>query len=245
MSTPSFGRNALPRHVAIIMDGNGRWATARGRSRSAGHMAGAKAARRIIESARRLELETLTLYAFSSDNWQRPASEIGTLMGLFRRYLLSETPTCVENGVRLSIIGRRDRLAPELLRAIDTAEQATAGACGMLLRVAIDYSSRDLIARAATACSGEASRDEFAGALARVMHAGADAPDVDLLLRTGGEQRLSDFLLWECAYAELVFTPRMWPEMHATDLEEALAEYARRERRYGTVPVVLAEAAQG
>jgi undecaprenyl diphosphate synthase len=128
MSTPSFGRNALPRHVAIIMDGNGRWATARGRSRSAGHMAGAKAARRIIESARRLELETLTLYAFSSDNWQRPASEIGTLMGLFRRYLLSETPTCVENGVRLSIIGRRDRLAPELLRAIDTAEQAPAGA---------------------------------------------------------------------------------------------------------------------
>ena len=236
-----------PRHIAIIMDGNGRWATARGRPRAAGHAEGAKAAKRVVEAARKLGVRTLTLYAFSSDNWRRPAPEIGALMALFRRYLLAETPTCVENGVRLSIVGRRDRLSRELLCAIETAERATADGDALHLRVAIDYSSRDLLARAARLCTapedGEPSREEFARALARVMHAGPETPDVDLLLRTGGEQRLSDFLLWECAYAELVFTPRMWPEVTARDLEQAIVEFQRRERRYGGLVEPMAPAA--
>jgi undecaprenyl diphosphate synthase len=225
---------AMPRHVAIIMDGNGRWATARGRPRSVGHLAGARAVRRTVEAARRLDLEALTLYAFSSDNWQRPRSEVNALMALFRRYLAAETDRCVENGVRLSVIGRRDRLAPVLVRAIDAAEDATEGGAHLHLRVAIDYSSRDQLVRAARTLRA-ANREAFSLALAEAAQTGEPIPDVDLLIRTGGEQRLSDFLLWECAYAELVFTPRMWPDFGARDLANAIGEYQHRDRRYGTV----------
>jgi undecaprenyl diphosphate synthase len=226
----------LPRHIAIIMDGNGRWANTRGRPRTFGHSSGARAVRRTVEAARRLEIEALTLYAFSSDNWRRPETEVSALMALFRRYLAAETERCVENGIRLTVIGRRDRLSGPLRRAIQASEQATSHCRDMHLRVAVDYSSRDLILDAASRMRGAAfTREKFAEAMAAAAHAPEGVPDVDLLIRTGGEQRLSDFLLWECAYAELVFTPRMWPEFSERDLDAAITEYQRRERRFGEI----------
>jgi undecaprenyl diphosphate synthase len=221
----------LPRHVAIIMDGNGRWATRRGRPRTFGHAAGARAVRRTVEEARRLGIEALTLYAFSSDNWQRPESEVAALMHLFRRYLASETARCVEHGIRLRVIGRRDRLGDDLRRAIEVAEVATAACSAMVLRVAVDYGARDAIVRAAARLAGvtEPTREEFSAAL----HDGEPVPDVDLMVRTGGERRLSDFLLWECAYAELAFIATLWPDFAAADLHAVLADFMARERRYG------------
>ncbi|HEU4631499.1 MAG TPA: di-trans,poly-cis-decaprenylcistransferase [Gemmatimonadaceae bacterium] len=239
--TQSISLAAL--HVAIIMDGNGRWAQARGRARTAGHVAGARTARRIVEEARRLGIGTLTLYAFSGDNWKRPGGEVAALMRLFRRYLAAETARCVSNGIRLTIVGRRDRLPASLVRAIEGAERATAGGRDMHLRVAVDYSSRDAITQAATLLHGRrgpVSRDEFAAALAAACHDTAPVPDVDLLIRTGGEQRLSDFLLWECAYAELWFTPRLWPDFAGAELARAVMEFAGRERRFGGVPATAA-----
>jgi undecaprenyl diphosphate synthase len=221
-------------HVAIIMDGNGRWARARGLPRVAGHRAGADAVRRVVESAPGLGIGALTLYSFSSDNWQRPAAEVKVLMSLFQSYLRMETGRCVAEGVRIRMIGRRDRLAPALQRAVAETEEATKAGRTLEVRIAIDYSSRDAILRAASRLrKGAASRDEFSRLL-------GDAPDVDLLIRTGGEQRLSDFLLWECAYAELLFTPRMWPEFGRGDLEAALTEYYSRERRFGRIPEAVA-----
>ena len=233
-------------HVAIIMDGNGRWATARGQLRTAGHIAGAKAVRKIVEAAPDCGIGTLTLYAFSSDNWRRPSREVALLMRLFRRYLISEVARCVTNGVRMKIIGRRDRIPPELLRAICNAESATRDGRTLELRIAVDYSARDAILRAARKMTPEPLRDTdsdreaFARLLARVDNGIGESRDVDLLIRTGGEQRLSDFLLWECAYAELYFTRRMWPEFGPTDLAEAVEEFRARERRFGAVPVVAA-----
>jgi undecaprenyl diphosphate synthase len=209
-------------HVAIIMDGNGRWAEHRGWPREAGHRAGADAVRRVVEAAPKLGIRTLTLYAFSSDNWKRPAREVAALMRLFRIYLARETGRCAENGIRVSVIGRRDRLPPLLVPLIEEAERRTAAGANLHLRLAVDYSSREAIRRAA-------ARRKF-----------TDLLDVDLLIRSGGEQRLSDFLLWECAYAELYFTPRMWPDFTAADLEAALQDYHRRQRRFGAVPVVKA-----
>ncbi|CAN5590606.1 di-trans,poly-cis-decaprenylcistransferase [soil metagenome] len=228
-------------HVAIIMDGNGRWARARGRPRVAGHRAGAEAVRRTVEAARRLEVRTLTLYAFSSDNWGRPPREVAALMRLFRAYLRAETQRCIANGIRMSVIGRRDRLGPALLDAIEAAETATSHGREMHLRVAVDYSARDSLVRAAALAEGEElSREEFRRLLARVNHESPPAGDVDLLVRTGGEQRISDFLLWEIAYAELYFTRRMWPEFDEADLEAALREFHSRERRFGKVPEAAA-----
>ncbi|MFL5385933.1 MAG: di-trans,poly-cis-decaprenylcistransferase [Longimicrobiaceae bacterium] len=224
-------------HVAVIMDGNGRWANARGLPRVAGHRAGAKAVRRIVEAAPGLGIGTLTLYAFSSDNWQRPPREVGALMRLFRGYLASETARLIENGVRLSVIGRRDRLPEVLARAIAGAEAATAGGARLHLRLAIDYSARDAILRAAALAGGrEVDRGGFEALLGEAVGAVEATPQVDLLVRSGGEQRLSDFLLWECAYAELCFTPRMWPDFDAAALAEAVAEFRRRDRRFGRVP---------
>jgi len=225
-------------HVAIIMDGNGRWAVERGWPREAGHRAGADAVRRTVEAAPKLGVSVLTLYAFSSDNWKRPPREVSTLMRLFRTYLARETGRCVENGVRLSVIGRRDRLPALLVPLIEQAETQTAGGKNIHLRLAVDYSSRDTILRAAarTPRSRPVTREEFA----KLLNESAPAPDVDLLIRSGGEQRLSDFLLWECAYAELHFTPRMWPDFSAGDLEAALDDYHRRQRRFGAVPAVKA-----
>jgi len=225
-------------HVAIIMDGNGRWATARGRSRTAGHVAGVEAVRRAVEGAADLGVGTLTLFAFSSDNWRRPDQEVRALMRLFRSYLRAEAAKCAKNGIRISVIGRRDRLTPGLLAEIERAEAVTAGASRFHLRIAVDYSARDAILRAASRLHDQAdlSREAFARLLAEPPHEGAPVPDVDLLIRTGGEQRLSDFLLWECAYAELVFLDRMWPDFTAADLAAAVREFHRRERRFGTVP---------
>jgi undecaprenyl diphosphate synthase len=221
-------------HVALIMDGNGRWATLRGLPRVAGHREGAHAVRRVVEAAPGLGIGTLTLYAFSSDNWGRPPREVSALMRLFRAYLASETARCVENGVRLRVIGRRDRLGGALLRQIQAAESATAGGDRLLLRIAIDYSAREALMRAAALAGGrETDRDGFAALLARAIGDEAPAPDVDLLVRTGGEQRLSDFLLWECAYAELHFTPRMWPDFGAAPLAEAVDWFRGRDRRFG------------
>ncbi len=232
---PQFEVARKPGHVAIIMDGNGRWAQQRGKSRTAGHLAGAKTVRRIVEHARRSGVNSLTLYAFSSDNWSRPEEEIKALMQLFRRHLAGEVPLCIEHDIRLRVVGRRDRLAPDLVRAIESAERATQHCSSMNLRLAVDYSSRDALVRAAARVpAGEVvSRDAFADALAFVNHDTRCAGDVDLLIRTGGEQRLSDFMLWECAYAELVFSRRMWPEFAAADFDAAVEEYAGRERRFG------------
>jgi undecaprenyl diphosphate synthase len=218
--TQSNSSQFAPPHVAIIMDGNGRWATARGLPRTAGHRAGADAVRRAVETAPRVGVGTLTLFAFSSDNWKRPTREVAALMRLFQRYLASEAVALRENGVRLSVIGRRDRLAAALVRQIGAAERLTQGGRRLHLRLAVDYSAREAIKRS--------TRDP-----------GCLGPDVDLLIRTGGERRLSDFLLWECAYAELHFTDQRWPDFGAADLERALADYHGRQRRFGALPTAV------
>ena len=226
-------------HVAIIMDGNGRWAVARGRPREWGHRKGAEAVRRIVEAAPGLGVRTLTLYAFSSDNWQRPAREVSMLMALLRRYLRREAGPLAENGVRLRVIGRRDRLPSAVVEAIEQAESRTAGGRRMTLRLAIDYSSRHSMLEAVRSAVRQGASDvqsaDVAELIGHAMNASGPSDDVDLLIRTGGEQRLSDFLLWECAYAELLFTPVMWPDFGGQDLAAALGDFATRDRRFGRV----------
>ncbi|MCB9949247.1 MAG: di-trans,poly-cis-decaprenylcistransferase [Rhodospirillaceae bacterium] len=218
-------------HVGIIMDGNGRWAAARGLPRYAGHRAGAGAVRRAIEAAPGLGIATLTLFAFSSDNWRRPRDEVRALFGLLRRYLRSEVAQLAETGVRLSIIGRRDRLPDGLAAEIARAEGLTAGGRRLHVRVALDYSARDQILRAVAAAPRDAALT--AETLSRLLDGGGPGADVDLLIRTSGEQRLSDFLLWECAYAELHFTPRLWPDFGQADLALAMQDFHGRQRRFG------------
>ncbi len=227
-------------HVAIIMDGNGRWATRRGLPRVAGHRAGVAAVRRVVERAPALGIRRLTLYAFSSDNWRRPAAEVESIFWLLRAYLRLETERLREHGARLEFIGRRDRLPSLLVREIAQAEDATAEGRRLHLRLAVDYSSRDAITRAVAGVTRglhsylPPSVDLLGRELARALT--AESGEVDLLIRTGGEKRLSDFLLWESAYAELLFTDRMWPDFDASDLDGALADFDRRERRFGGVP---------
>ena len=218
-------------HVGIIMDGNGRWATRRGMSRLRGLEAGVEAIRRFVEAAPEQGVGTLTLYAFSSDNWRRPKAEVAGLMALLRFYLANEVESLVKNGVRLTVIGRRDRLPDGIAGAIARAETATAAGEVLHLRIAVDYSSRDAILNAAVnlARAGEPTREAFSD----LVTGEAGLRDVDLIIRTSGEKRLSDFLLWEGAYAELHFTERMWPEFDADDLAQALAAFRRRERRFG------------
>lgn len=217
----------VPSHLAIIMDGNGRWATGRGRARWMGHVRGAHTAREVVAYCARAGVSHVTLYAFSSDNWKRPREEVGFLFDLFTSHLDRQLATLMEHGIRLSIIGRRDRLPAPLVEQIAAAEQRTAAGTRMHLRVAIDYSSKD------------AMREAFS----RVDAANGDLPgepllpDVDLLLRTGGERRLSDFLLWECAYAELAFLDVHFPDLSTADLDAVFADYAKRDRRYGGVQV--------
>jgi undecaprenyl diphosphate synthase len=215
-------------HVGIIMDGNGRWATSRGLPRVAGHRKGADALRRTIEAAPSAGIHGLTFYAFSSDNWRRPADEVTALMRLFERYLETEVDECVEKDVRISFIGRRDRLPTPIVELMQKAERRTMNCKTLHVRVAIDYSSRDALVDAARLAPADATRETIASLM--------PAPDVDLLIRTGGEQRLSDFLLWESAYAELVFLPVMWPDFQATHLEQAIASFRSRERRFGAAP---------
>ncbi len=227
-------------HVGIIMDGNGRWAERRGLPRNAGHEAGVEAIHRVVEAAPEQGVGTLTLYAFSSDNWRRPQAEVSALMALLRRYLAAETARLVESGVRLRVIGRRDRISMVLAHAIGQVERRTASGDRLNLRIAIDYSARDAILDAASkACRPEdLTREGFA----RLITGEAEPCDVDLLIRTSGEKRLSDFLLWESAYAELHFTDTLWPDFGAAHLGEAIASFRGRERRFGGLPA-SAEAA--
>jgi undecaprenyl diphosphate synthase len=226
-------------HVGMIMDGNGRWAVARGQPRLFGHRMGAKVVKRLVEAAPDMGIGVLTLYAFSSDNWKRPGREVTGLMRLFRAYLAAETAKCVQMGVRIIVMGRRDRLSPPLLRAIDAAESATHGGRRLLLRIAIDYSSRDALMAAAGTGVVARSRDEFAELLAHVTNS-PPVNELDLLIRTGGEHRLSDFLLWESAYAELMFETCMWPDFGVDRLQMAVREFWRRERRFGGLSRVAA-----
>ena len=220
-------------HAAILMDGNGRWAAQRGMLRLEGHRAGAESLRHIVEAAPRLNIGVLTVYAFSADNWKRPSEEVDALMFLLACYLEKESVRLRDAGVRTTIIGRRDRLPAPLLNAIHLAESRTEHCNRLHFRLAIDYSARAAILEAAT---DEQHRERFF----------AETIPVDLLIRTGGEQRLSDFLLWESAYAELIFTKRMWPDFTPADLRAAVTEYHHRERRFGSVPemALVAQAAE-
>jgi undecaprenyl diphosphate synthase len=235
---PDFRRGL---HVAIIMDGNGRWATRRGLPRVSGHRAGLTAARRIVEHASDIGIACLTLYAFSADNWRRPAFEVERIFWLLRAFLRLETDRIRQRGARLNVIGRRDRLPQNLLNVIENSEAATAAGRGLHLRVAIDYSSRDSITRAACAIghSLPLSPDSLRPMLMEALT--AESGEVDLLIRTGGEKRLSDFLLWESAYAELLFTDRMWPDFDEADLDLAILEFHHRERRFGAVPAAVVQ----
>ena len=227
-------------HVAVIMDGNGRWAANRGLPRICGHRAGVLAVRRIVEKAVAREIGRLTLYAFSSDNWRRPAEEVQGIFGLLRMYLRKEVEGLRQHDIRLQVIGRRDRLPRQVLGDIEEAEALTLSGSRLRLCIAIDYSSRDAISRAAAKALATLANhtvvttDHMSALLADAIAEEAD--DVDLLIRTGGEKRLSDFLLWESAYAELLFTDRMWPDFDERDFDAALEEFSRRERRFGTLP---------
>ncbi len=229
-------------HVAIIMDGNGRWATQRGLARSEGHRAGAEAIRRVVRAAPLLGVRILTLYAFSGSNWGRPASEVMELMRLFECFFRAERAEWHAQGVSARAVGRRDRLPTRLLKAIEEAEEATRGGDRLRLRFAIDYSGQDVIVEAARRLQEVRvpDREAFSRLLAEAAHSSLEDATVDLLVRTGGEHRLSDFLLWELAYTELYFTSCLWPDFAVKDLEAALADFRSRERRYGRVPEHIA-----
>jgi undecaprenyl diphosphate synthase len=232
-------------HVAIIMDGNGRWARSHGLPRWRGHLAGVDSVREIVRAAPDLGVTTLTLYAFSADNWKRPATEVGRLFWILREFCRREQEELKENGVRLVAFGRRDRIPRSARQALEEAEAFTRGGRTMLLRLAIDYSARWAIAEAARELARQVKRGIdperiSVDALHRELTRGV--PEPDLVVRTAGEQRLSDFLLWEAANAELYFTPRYWPEFRPANLEEAITEYGRRERRFGGLAPVQAGA---
>jgi undecaprenyl diphosphate synthase len=224
-------------HVAINMDGNGRWALARGRPREEGHIAGAAAVRRAVEAAPSFGITTLTLYAFSSDNWRRPRGEVDNLMFLLQKYVDSECEHLTGSGVRFNVIGRRDRIPASLEHSIAHLEELTKDGAVLHLRVAIDYSAREALFAAACRVGKEmpATREAFEQSMREAIHAPSGTRDVDLLVRTGGEQRLSDFLLWESAYAELYFTPVLWPDFGKADLACAVQSFGARDRRYGGV----------
>ncbi|MEX0923794.1 MAG: isoprenyl transferase [Rhodovibrionaceae bacterium] len=228
-----------PRHVAIIMDGNGRWASARGLPRTQGHRRGAEAVRRAVEAAVELGIEYLTLFGFSSENWKRPAEEVSDLMGLLRRYLQSEIAELHKEGVRLRVIGDRQRLAGDIVRLIEDAERRTAGNTRINVTVALSYGGRQEIVHAARRLAEDAAAGRlYPEAIDETVFAAQlftfDIPDPDLLIRTSGEQRISNFMLWQCAYAELVFTETLWPDFGKDDLLAALRDFQNRERRYGS-----------
>ena len=238
MSLPAISPRALPRHIAIIMDGNGRWAKMRGLPRIAGHRKGAEAVRHTLVAAGELGIPYLTLFGFSSENWRRPLGEVDDLMGLLRLYLRSEIAELHQNGVRLRIIGDRTRLSPDIVAMISHAEALTRDNCGVNLTVALSYGARAEMVAAMQAIAAEVAASRLAPAaidealIAQHLFT-ADLPDPDLLIRTSGEQRLSNFLLWQCAYAELVFSKTLWPDFGRADLEAAITDYGGRERRYG------------
>jgi undecaprenyl diphosphate synthase len=229
-------------HVAIIMDGNGRWARARGLVRTSGHKRGADATREVVSGAVELGVSYLTLYGFSSENWKRPRHEVDDLMGLLRLYIRSEIADLHRNGIRLRVIGDRSRLAPDIVSMIENAEQHTRGNTTLNLTVALSYGARDEIARAARRIAEDAAagtllpQDVDIGCFARYL-ATSGIPDPDLIIRTSGEKRLSNFLLWQSAYSELIFVDKLWPDFTRQDLQDAIGEFYRRERRYGAAGV--------
>lgn len=230
-----------PAHVAIIMDGNGRWAKARGLPRTAGHKRGAEAVRRTVEAARELGVSYLTLYAFSSENWKRPAGEVTDLMGLLRLYLRNEVANLHKNGIRLRVIGDRSRLSADINALIDESETKTAANTSLTLVLALSYGGRQEIVRAARKLAEDVAAGRMAAADIDESAFGArlftaDIPDPDLLIRTSGEQRISNFLLWQAAYAEFVFTDVLWPDFGREHLEDAIRDFHGRERRYGNAP---------
>ncbi len=227
-----------PAHVAIIMDGNGRWARARGMPRTAGHRRGAEAVRRAVSCAGELGIAYLTLYGFSSENWKRPVPEIEDLMGLLRRYLQSDIDKLHKNGVRLRVIGERYRLPPDIVRMIGDAEEKTVNNVGLNLNVAISYGGRQEILTAArrlaeAVAEGSLDPADIDEASFAAQLATADMPDPDLVIRTSGEQRISNFLLWQSAYSELVFVDKLWPDFSKEDLTLAIGEFQQRDRRFG------------
>jgi undecaprenyl diphosphate synthase len=224
-------------HIAIIMDGNGRWAEQRRLPRTAGHRAGASAVTKVVENAARRGVGMLTLFAFSGANWHRPPAEVSGLLRLFRQYLLTQSRRCLEQSIRLTVLGRRDRLEPSLVSLIESSERLTSGCTGLQLRIAVDYSAQHSLLEVCSQpwTEGLPDRRAFQARLAAVDHASMPTPEVDLLIRTGGEKRLSDFMLWECAYAELHFTDCLWPDFDDKAFDGALADYARRDRRFGAI----------
>jgi len=248
--TPGDGNHPLiphrlPQHVAIIMDGSGRWATARGLPRVEGHRAGRMAVRRTVAAAFDLGIRVLTLFTFSTENWGRPEVEVAALMQTFETFFRVDSPGIAARGARITVTGRRDRLPAQLRHAIEDSEATSHRGTQMHLRFAIDYSGRESILNAA--CCFQQRNGDAVGTFARLLAAGepgvAQSPDVDLLIRTGGEQRLSNCPLWEIAYAELYFTPCLWPDFGAADLDAAVQEFASRHRRFGRIPVPVEETA--
>lgn len=240
MSETASDRTSVPQHVAIIMDGNGRWAQQRGRPRTFGHSKGVEAVRRVVEAAGDMGVHTLTLFSFSTENWNRPAEEVGALFELMKRYVAADLKSLKNRGVRIRIIGRRDDLRADLAEIVGQAETETAGNTDFNLNIAFNYGGRDEILRAAQNLAravqdGDLSAEEiderrFSGALDT-----AGLPDVDLMIRTSGEQRISNFLLWQAAYAEFHFTDVLWPDFGEAELAKALQAYQSRDRRYGGV----------
>jgi undecaprenyl diphosphate synthase len=240
-ATPATAQAVTPQHVAIIMDGNGRWAKSRGLPRTAGHKKGADTLRTVLNACREAGVKYLTIYAFSSENWQRPEAEVSDLMQLLRHYLENEIRTMHENGVRMRFIGNLAKLAPDIRDQVHKAETLTQENTEFNLTVALSYGGRQELVRAAQKLATEVAQGiRSPEAITEKALAGAldthDLPEPDLLIRTGGEQRISNFLLWQSAYAEFYFTPVLWPDFSAVHFREALEEYSRRERRYGTAP---------
>ena len=238
LSNAQIGDFAVPRHVAIIMDGNGRWAAARGLPRGEGHRRGVEALRRTVRAAGDLGIGILTIFSFSSENWSRPPMEIRDLMALLRRFIRNDLIELRQNGVHVRVIGERETLDPEIRRLLEEAEERTKDNNKLTLVVAFNYGGRQEIARAAQRLAAEvaAGRLKASEVTAERISASLDAPDLpdpDLIIRTSGEQRLSNFLLWQAAYSELVFVPTYWPDFDRATLESAIAEYRRRERRFG------------
>jgi undecaprenyl diphosphate synthase len=235
---PTSDDALAPSHVAVIMDGNGRWAKARGLPRTMGHREGAEALRRCLKAARNLDIRHLTVFGFSSENWKRPSAEIGDLMGLLRLYLRREVDEIDRNGVRLRVIGERERLPGDIIDMIEEAEERTRANSAMALVIALSYGGRGEIVRAARALAQAAKQKDLdplqidEDAFERQLFT-AGMPDPDLVIRTSGEKRISNFLLWQCAYAEFVFMDKLWPDFRAEDLDAAVAEFRGRRRRYG------------
>ena len=239
-STREGGSDAMPAHVAIIMDGNGRWAKARGLPRAAGHERGVEALRRTVEAAREMGIRCVTVFSFSTENWRRPTSEVSALFGLLKAYIRRDLARLKREGVRIRIAGTRDNLPEDIAKLVDEAERETLENSAFHLTVAFNYGGREEIVRAAQMLAAEAVRGEIDPAEITEARFAAtldtrDLPDPDLLIRTSGERRISNFLLWQCAYSELVFSDVLWPDFGEDALREAVAEYASRERRFGAV----------